>query len=375
VLSGLGQWVNPATDPQGPQLPDAQPSGAGGGNLYLPDRSRATLNLVLLGYPRVDRFAMQVEIFVPNLRPLGLCHGMECYGVECCGCPDQFAFCHYPGNLNHLSGICARGETTLGILGDLGNCRQMLWDSELPNASGPNDLPGPLWLCEQYADACNTRPVPPYNDFPVEICWWNQWITVYIDYNWTSPGRIISWARVPWTGGRHDPRFTPTWPWQQVIGSGTTGREDPYGPRLFTSLFVGCPGDIMGRFSWTQCQFDNVKLALGAPVAIPEICDNGMDDDLDGLVDCQDPDCERTPSCPCNLPFADFDNDDDVDQADFGLFQRCLTGSFGGVPGGCECADRPEPAAGDGDVDQEDLERFLNCFSGGNVQADPYCDH
>lgn len=29
----------------------------------------------------------------------------------------------------------------------------------------------------------------------------------------------------------------------------------------------------------------------------PEVCDNGMDDDLDGLVDCADADCASSPAC------------------------------------------------------------------------------
>jgi hypothetical protein len=29
-----------------------------------------------------------------------------------------------------------------------------------------------------------------------------------------------------------------------------------------------------------------------------EICDNGLDDDVDGLVDCDDSDCEDDPACP-----------------------------------------------------------------------------
>ncbi|MBU0459693.1 MAG: hypothetical protein KJ771_02700, partial [Nanoarchaeota archaeon] len=33
------------------------------------------------------------------------------------------------------------------------------------------------------------------------------------------------------------------------------------------------------------------------PIVSPEICDNGLDDDGDGLVDCQDPDCQNNPVC------------------------------------------------------------------------------
>lgn len=32
-------------------------------------------------------------------------------------------------------------------------------------------------------------------------------------------------------------------------------------------------------------------------VADPEICDNGEDDDNDGLIDCDDPDCDGAQNC------------------------------------------------------------------------------
>ncbi len=45
-----------------------------------------------------------------------------------------------------------------------------------------------------------------------------------------------------------------------------------------------------------------------------EICDNGMDDDGDGLVDCDDPDCEEHPYCTTNpVEICDNGMDDDGD--------------------------------------------------------------
>lgn len=69
---------------------------------------------------------------------------------------------------------------------------------------------------------------------------------------------------------------------------------------------------------------------------------------------------------------ADFDEDGDVDQIDFGHFQTCLTG-----PG----ANQYEPSCmncrldDDGDVDQDDLALFRSCLSGPGVPADPQCGH
>lgn len=71
--------------------------------------------------------------------------------------------------------------------------------------------------------------------------------------------------------------------------------------------------------------------------------------------------CTSAVCCP--TPWADADNDNDVDQADFGAYQLCYTGSSGGVPAGCECFDRNA----DSKVDATDFNAFSNCFTGANV--------
>ncbi|GMU21910.1 MAG: hypothetical protein AMXMBFR13_19980 [Phycisphaerae bacterium] len=73
----------------------------------------------------------------------------------------------------------------------------------------------------------------------------------------------------------------------------------------------------------------------------------------------------------CNRPFADADNDHDVDQEDFAIFQICYTGSIPvnspmlSDPTYCACFDRPEGGdIGDGDIDQTDLAEFEKCATG-----------
>lgn len=67
---------------------------------------------------------------------------------------------------------------------------------------------------------------------------------------------------------------------------------------------------------------------------------------------------------------ADFDRDGDVDQADFGRFQNCYSGTF--VPQNDEaCAECLFDS--DNDVDAEDFAIFMNCFSGPGTAADPDC--
>jgi len=56
----------------------------------------------------------------------------------------------------------------------------------------------------------------------------------------------------------------------------------------------------------------------------------------------------------------DLDNDDDVDQADFGLLQACYTSLMQPVAAGCEAADLD----GSGSINLRDFDLFLACFGG-----------
>lgn len=79
---------------------------------------------------------------------------------------------------------------------------------------------------------------------------------------------------------------------------------------------------------------------------------------------------------PCNDPFADADADGDVDQADFAVWQQCLTtgGSVPSDPIYCRCFDR-DNQIGDGDIDLLDYTAFEQCASGPGVSANPACDN
>ncbi|MHC4443311.1 MAG: hypothetical protein ACYTF1_01970 [Planctomycetota bacterium] len=73
----------------------------------------------------------------------------------------------------------------------------------------------------------------------------------------------------------------------------------------------------------------------------------------------------------CNeVVFADADEDGDVDQGDFAIFQVCYTGANGGVPfepAYCKCFNRD----GDNDVDNADFTAFQDCATGPNIPFDP----
>lgn len=77
---------------------------------------------------------------------------------------------------------------------------------------------------------------------------------------------------------------------------------------------------------------------------------------------------------PCPRPFADADGDNDVDQADFGVWQACYSGD--GIPAAesCLCFDRDYGGQGDGDVDALDLIAFARCFGGPTIPARADCE-
>ncbi len=63
----------------------------------------------------------------------------------------------------------------------------------------------------------------------------------------------------------------------------------------------------------------------------------------------------------------DFDGDNDVDQADFGRLQECLSGGTVTYEPGCADADLD----GDGNIDEYDVELLLNCMNG--PDQPPHC--
>ena len=79
-----------------------------------------------------------------------------------------------------------------------------------------------------------------------------------------------------------------------------------------------------------------------------------------------DMDAAHTMVAVYSLPLAvlaDFDDDGDVDQEDFGRFQACYSSTGDPAPAGCEDADLDS----DSDVDRNDFGVFCSCMSGANL--------
>lgn len=164
----------------------------------------------------------------------------------------------------------------------------------------------------------------------------------------------------------------------------------PYGPRPTTITPTGTVATVVlkaGRYPRGEMEalFDNVFVTQNGGanlIANGDFENGGQVVECEYLAVAQDA-CEQNQyretdflvQPPCHDPFADFDNDGDVDHDDAGAFQKCFTGSVpNSVRPECLCFDRPEPTQSDGDVDVTDALAFEACASGPGIPADPGCD-
>ncbi|BCW99687.1 MAG: hypothetical protein KatS3mg024_2514 [Armatimonadota bacterium] len=228
TVAGNGYWTDPGWVPSaGPTLPDGAPSGGGNGNFHLPDGSYARLDVRSLnlgagtvgGVP-MNPFVYQVDVYIPNLRPLG-------------GFPFD-----YPGNMNHQAGIQVLRESDLKALfleGDVYKGGLLARDQTWENTDRRSN-----WVMEET--------VSP------DTLWWDKWITLQLDYGVTTPGKWRAWAYIPWNS------YVSSAGWQQVGG----GSWDVNPSVWFGYLQMG------GQYSWTQAQFDNARLYVQSPAPIPE---------------------------------------------------------------------------------------------------------
>ncbi|MBI5517020.1 MAG: PPC domain-containing protein [Deltaproteobacteria bacterium] len=133
--------------------------------------------------------------------------------------------------------------------------------------------------------------------------------------------------------------------------------------------FLGMPGTyyvFVDGFGATSTGAFTLRVAFGAPA---ESCSNGRDDDLDGLIDCGDPDCARAPGCgPCvpagpeNAPFVCADGrDNDCDG-----FTDCADPECGSAPSCCRPTGLEEGPLACRDGRDNDCDGLADC-------ADPGC--
>jgi len=152
-----------------------------------------------------------------------------------------------------------------------------------------------------------------------------------------------------------------------------TNQTVPFGTDA--SFSVQASGAEPLSYQWKK---DNVDVADGGPYSgatTPTLAVTGATFDEEGVYHCVVTNSYGTvPSNPATLTVletvSDFDGDSDVDQSDFGYFQRCM---------GILDVEVTEPACAaadldaDGDVTTYDADLFLSCVSGPTVPAEAHC--
>lgn len=225
-------WVNPATHPNGPTLTDDTPSGAGAANLWLPSGSRALLNVVgwNLGNSLSGQngFVLQADIYVPNLRPRA---------------GTLFAY-DLPGNAFDQAGIAAvmadgSGAFVEGFMGG-----QVHSGGKGQTRARDNTAGNQTWRAATNYEFYQ----PGDTGYPYDAGWWDDWVTVQLDYSYQVPGKYSAWVYIPWLTAAAQPGTTPGW---LPI---TPGAFDCGAAAAFQQFMLG------GANSYTQAQWDNVKL-------------------------------------------------------------------------------------------------------------------
>ncbi len=210
-----------------------------------------------------------------------------------------------------------------------------------PNPSRPNfDVHGWLVLTEPYRTEYYVLAVNS------KVSWTHVvWATKTDGWNVSSTARVPGWRKMeivvhPYTGQVGDVEFLID---GEVVASGRRA-----------------PGSGTGvDVSWLQLGGDPALLTEGILTNTFEVFW------YDEVALTFTPD-------PCPEVAMDSDDDGDLDQTDFSVFQLCYTGGgntnlFNELD--CHCVD-PD---GDKDVDIEDLAVFDECATGPGIPADPAC--
>lgn len=231
-----GQWIAPGPPPE---IVGGQGIyGAPGGNIYAPGdaNTQATaeydLSSLLVG-GKTSRFFLQADIYIPNLRPLT-------------GFPNA-----YPGMTNQNAGIYALPANNwgVGVFGKPQKGSQVYLDYTADDSwpERRND-----WYMEEWSGGSAVSP---------DTLWWNKWITVQLDYGFTTPGQVTVKYNLPWT------TYNNNSGWLTLYSGAIYPNAWAAGGRDFTRIAIGSNINTAGT-PWTKSQFDNV--IFDSPDLVPE---------------------------------------------------------------------------------------------------------
>lgn len=231
-----GQWIAPGPPPE--IVGGTGILGVGGGNLFLPGDSvsRATAEFDLSSYlvgGKTSRVLLQADIYVPNLRPLT-------------GFPNG-----YPGNMNQNSGIFALSSSTWGV-SVYGNPQKgaQAYKDFTADDSWPERRQD--WYMEEFLSGVAVSP---------DTDWWNKWITLKLDFGFTTPGQVTVDYYLPWE------TYNGKTGWITLYSGAIYANTWAGDLRDFTRIAIGSNINSAGT-PWSKCQFDNVM--FDSPDLVPE---------------------------------------------------------------------------------------------------------
>ena len=232
-----GQWIAPGPPPE--IIPGQGIYGVGGGNLFCPGdaNSRATaefdLSSMLVG-GKTSRFFLQADVYIPNLRPLT-------------GFPND-----YPGNMNQFSGIYALSATStwgVAMYGRPDKGSQCFTDYTADD-SWPERRQD--WYMEDWTGGSYVQP---------DSLWWNTWITLQVDFGFTTPGQVTVKYNIPWT------TYDGKTGWITLYSGAIYPNSWGPGLRDFSRIAIGSNLSTAGT-PWSKSQYDNI--IFDSPDLVPE---------------------------------------------------------------------------------------------------------
>lgn len=232
-----GQWIAPGPAPE--IIPGQGIYGAPGGNLFAPGDavSRATAEFDLAPWlvgGKTNRFFLQADVYIPNLRPLT-------------GFPNN-----YPGNMNQYSGIYALNATStwgVAMYGRPDKGSQCYTDYTADDSWTERRQD---WYMEDWTGGSYVQP---------DSLWWNTWITLQIDYGFTTPGQVTLKYYIPWT------TYNGNTGWLTLYSGAIYPNTWAAGLRDFSRIAIGSNLSSAGT-PWSKSQYDNV--IFDSPDLIPE---------------------------------------------------------------------------------------------------------